>query len=163
MDWYVVHTKPKREELAESSLERLGVETFFPQLKEDRIIRRRRQTSVGPLFPGYLFARFDLQRQFRAVNFAGGVHRLVTFGPQLAAVDETVIGSLRSRLEDGYVVVRPAPLLPGQPVRITAGPLRGIEAVFDQPMRGSERVVVLLRTLAQQSRVVLARDEVAPA
>ncbi len=160
MNWYALSTKPRQEDLAEASLCRLGVETFYPRLQEDRIIRRRRQTTVAPLFPGYLFARFDVEAHYRAVNFAQGVRRLVTFGADPARVDEAVIEAIRSRLEGGYVRIRPAPLTRGQRVRINQGPLQGLEAVFDREMSGSERVVLLLRTLAHQTRVVVPRHHV---
>jgi transcriptional antiterminator RfaH len=163
MHWYALSTKPRQEDLADINLQRLGVETFYPQLREDRLVRRKRQTMVGPLFPGYLFARFDAERQYRAVNFAQGVRRLLTFGSEFATVDEAVIASIRARLEDGYVTIRPAPLSPGQRVRISDGPFGGLEAVFERQMTGSERVVVLLRTLAHQARVVLPRAQVVPA
>lgn len=163
MHWYALSTKPRQEELADRNLQRLGVETFYPQLRENRVVRRRRQTTVGPLFPGYLFVRFDAERQYRAVNFAQGVRKLLTFGDEFATVDEAVIAALRGRLEDGYVTLRPAPLAPGQRVRISDGPFSGLEAIFERDMSGSERVVVLLRTLAHQARVVVPRAHVVPA
>jgi transcriptional antiterminator RfaH len=162
MHWYALSTKPRQEELADMNLQRLGVETFYPQLREDRVVRRKRQTTVGPLFPGYLFARFDAERQYRAVNYAQGVRKLLTFGDEFATVDEAVIAAIRARLEDGYVTIRPTPLAPGQRVRIGDGPFSGLEAVFEREMSGSERVVVLLRTLAHQTRVVLPRAQVVP-
>ncbi len=162
MNWYALSTKPRQEDLADLSLRRLGVETFYPQLQEDRVIRRKRQTTVAPLFPGYLFARFDVEAQYRAVNFAQGVRRLVTFGADPATVAEVVIESIRSRLEGGYIRIRPVPLQRGQRVRISQGPLQGLEAVLDREMSGSERVIVLLRTLAHQTRVVVPRQHIEP-
>jgi transcriptional antiterminator RfaH len=159
MRWYAVSAKPRQEEVAALNLRRLGVETFYPQLREDRVIRRRRQTVVSPLFPGYLFARFDVERHFRAVNFAQGVRRLVTFGAELGRVDPAVIDGIRARMENGYVRLRPAPLAPGQRVRLGSGPLQGLEAVFERETSGGERVVLLLRLLARGARVVVPRAD----
>lgn len=155
MDWYAVNTKSRREDLAESSLLRLGVETFCPQLKQDKWIRRRRQTIIGPLFPGYLFARFNLDIHYRAVNYAQGVRRLVAFGRAPERVPDEIIESIKSRASDGYVTVQHSPLKPGQAVRIQEGPLRGLEAVFEMEMSGQQRAVLLLRALSYQARVVV--------
>ena len=68
MHWYAVNTKPHHERLADLNLGRLGVETFYPQMKQKKVIRRREETVSGPLFPGYLFARFDMDVHNRAVT-----------------------------------------------------------------------------------------------
>ena len=48
----------------------------------------------------------------------------------------------------------------GEVVRISHGPLAGVEGVFDSCLSGKERVVVLLRALSYQSRVVLERTDI---
>jgi len=162
MDWYAVNTKPRQEKVAEANLRQLGVETFCPQLKREKWIRRKWQTVVGPLFPGYLFARFDAKTQLRAVKYARGVRRIVGFGPAPVRVDEGIIESIRSRIRNGYVTVQPsAPLAPGQAVRIHGGPLEGLRAVFEREMSDRQRVVLLLQALSYQARVVVARGWVA--
>src|SRR2546427_8907729 len=70
MPWYTVNTKSQHERVAELSLQQLGVETFYPQLKQRKVIRRRAETRIGPLFPSYLFARFQLDTHYRAVTYA---------------------------------------------------------------------------------------------
>ena len=161
MNWYAVNTQPRREEVAELNLRRLGVETFFPRIREERVIRRRREVVTGPLFPGYLFARFDLATSFRAVNYARGVKQVVSFGAVPAPVDEEVLDAIKARLEDGFVRLSPPALRPGQAVRIEEGPLRGLDAVFERELTGRQRVVLLLRALAYDARVVVAAEQIA--
>src|SRR5207249_243143 len=86
MHWYAVNVKPHQERLAELNLHRLGVEAFCPLLKQRKMIRRRQQISTSPLFPGYLFARFRLEDQYRAVIYARGVRKVVAFGATPAEV-----------------------------------------------------------------------------
>ncbi len=157
MRWYTVNTKPHQEILAEKNLKRLGLETFCPFLKQTKLIRQERRTAITPLFPGYLFVRFNLDIHYRAVNYAKGVRRLVAFGPSPATVDEVIIESIKSRIHDGYVDVSPPSLRPGQVVRIDNGPFQGLEAIFEQEMNGQQRAVLLLRTLSYQARVVVDR------
>ena len=160
MNWYAINTKPRQEDLAEQNLQRLGLETFCPQLKQNKVIRRIRRTVIGPLFPGYLFAQFNLNTHYRAVNYARGVQRLVCFGLSPAIVDEEMIESIKSRLQDGCVTVQLSSFKPGQAVRIHQGPLQGIEAIFEQEMSDHRRVVLLLRALSYQARVVVDLEHV---
>ncbi|MBI3596668.1 MAG: transcription/translation regulatory transformer protein RfaH [Nitrospirae bacterium] len=159
MHWYAVNTKPRQEKLAELSLQRLGVETFSPRLKQNRLIRKRRQTVIRPLFPGYLFARFNLDNHYRTVNYAQGVRRIVTFGSAPTTVDEEMIESIKSRLLDGCVTVQTPSFSAGQTVRVQSGPFQGLEAIFEREMGDQQRVVLLLQTLSYQARVVVALEQ----
>jgi transcriptional antiterminator RfaH len=158
-DWYLLHTKPRQEVVAEQGLARLGVETFFPRLREDRVIRRCRQTVTGPLFPGYLFARFDFETRWRAVHFAHGVSRIVLFGDEPAMVADHVVTGIQQRMEDGAVVVRPR-FRPGDKVRVAWGPFEGLEAIFEKHLTDQQRVVLLFQSLSFQARIVVDLDQV---
>lgn len=160
MQWYAVNAKPRQERLVELSLARLGIETFCPRFRRTKLIRRRWSSVTGPLFPGYLFAQFDLDACYRAVNFAQGVRKLVNFGRKPVVVSEEIIRSIRDRMEDGCMKLERPPLKPGQSVRIQGGPFRGLEAIFEHAMSDEQRVVLLLRTLAFQARVVVSLDDV---
>ncbi|GIW54475.1 MAG: transcription antitermination protein RfaH [Nitrospiraceae bacterium] len=156
--WYALSVKPNQERLAEFNLKRLGLETLCPLLKQEKVIRRQRKTVVGPLFPGYIFARFSLTRYYRAVTYARGVKHIVTFGLTPAVVDDQLIEELKGRLENGCLVCVRHELRPGQVVRIKHGPLGGLEAVFERELSDQQRVVLLLKALAYQARVVVDLD-----
>lgn len=158
MNWYAVHIKPKQARLATLSLQSLGLETFYPQLKENRVIRRKRSTVVGPLFPGYCFVRFHMASHYKAVHYAHGVRGLVSFGARPAVVDEAAIYAIKSRIEGDYAVLRSPVFKAGQVVRIQDGPFEGLEAVFEREVPAKQRVVLLLKMLSCQARVVVDRD-----
>ena len=159
--WYAVNTKAHSEPLAELNVQRLGVETFYPQMKQRKVIRRKLQTRVGPLFPGYLFARLDVGRHYRAVSYAGGVRKIVACGSAPTVVDDVLIEAIKARTQNRDVIVLPSVFTPGQVVRIEEGPLCGLEAVFEREMADHQRVVLLLRALAYQARVVVPLEQVA--
>jgi transcriptional antiterminator RfaH len=161
MKWYAVNTKPRQEALAAQNLKRLGVECFNPQIKQTKSVRGYRKTVVSPLFPSYLFAKFDMGTHYRAVNFAQAVRKVVTFGAAPAEIEDKLIESIRTKLVDGFLTVQPASFNQGQPVRIEGGPFSGLEAVFEREMDDRERVVLLLRALSFQARVVVELDHVA--
>ncbi len=125
------------------------------------MLRRRMQTVVGPLFPGYLFVNCDLETCCRSVRYARGVRRIVAFGltPEPVAVE--IIEAIRARLVNGELAVPAASFSPGQSVRIQDGPLQGLEAIFERELSDQQRVVLLLRTLAAQWRVIVPHEQVA--
>jgi len=143
-------------------LDRLGLETFCPQLKQEKIVRRVRREVVTPFFPGYLFVRFDPMLNFRAVQYATGVRKIVCFGDTLARVDSSIIDSIRARITQGCVhVSKCSTFQPGQKVRIHQGPLQGLEAIFESEMSDRQRVTLLLETVAYQARVVVPINQIA--
>jgi transcriptional antiterminator RfaH len=161
MNWYVIRTKPGQEKQVESQLRQCGIETLLPFLEQTRVIRRHRKTILAPLFPGYLFSRFDLKEHYRTASYARGSIGIVTFGSVPARVDEEMVDSIRSRLTNGVLTIKSKCLLPGQIVRIKSGPMDGLDAVFLYEMTGRQRAVVLLRSLAYQGRLVLPMEQIA--
>ena len=153
--WYVVNTKPHCETFAQANLQRLGVEVFLPMIREQKAIRSHRHEALAPLFPGYLFARFEITSQFRAVSYARGVRQIVSFGAGPSIVDEAIIDSIREQAMDGVVEVSEKDFAPGQVVRIHEGRLFGLEAIFEKKMSGTHRAVVLLKAISYQARVIL--------
>lgn len=160
MNWYVVSTKPRQETIAVNNLKIIGIESFSPQIQQSKIIRGRRKTVVGPLFPGYLFAQFDVNTHYRAVNFLRGVRNIVKFGEGPEKVDPKLIDLIKDRLVDGYITVPQKSFIHGQSVEIQDGPLRGIEAIFDHTIDDQHRVVLLLNALSYQARVIVDLDNV---
>ncbi len=161
--WYVVHAKPHQEETVESQLQQMGMEVFCPRLKQSKIIRRQRKTVVTPLFPGYLFSRFRLRDQYRAVIYARGVRRVVCFGTTPAPVDDRLIEGIRERHIEGCVVIAPHRYAAGQSVKIRDGSFCGLEAVFERELSGAQRAVLLLKALSYQARVIVDLDQIAAA
>lgn len=126
--------------------EHLHLETYLPKVK--RIYRG--QVQPTPLFPSYVFVRTELHsKAIYAINAIPGVLRLLAFGGLPQVIPNTVIDSIRERVdhinEQGGL---PAyQFCQGESVCITAGPLEGLEAVFLQPLQQSERVKVLVEFL----------------
>lgn len=154
LEWYVVRTKPYQEQSVESNLSRVGIEILSPRIREQKVVRRKMQSVITPLFPGYLFARFCLS-QSRMVMYASGVRNLVSFGHAPATVNSEIIAGIRERLQDGVVDLKVPSFTRGDVVRIQEGPLCGLEAVFQKEMIGQQRAMLLMKTLTCQVRVVL--------
>jgi transcriptional antiterminator RfaH len=159
--WYAVNTKTRCEAIARASLERHGVEVFLPMLRERKPHRGKCGLTTAPLFPRYLFAKFNVPSQLRSVTYARGVKSIVTFGSGPSVVDESIIDAIRSQLTDGVIELSEDRFSPGQVVRIQDGPLCGLEAVFEKKLEGTSRAVLLLKAISFQARVTIEFQHVA--
>lgn len=157
--WYLIYTNPKQEDRASQNLLAGGIETLAPLMKA-----RRHKPFTGepfavvkPLFPRYIFARFDLNSAYHKVRFTRGVHSLVVFGGGPAIVDDEIIDFIKSRVgSDGLVRINDG-LKSGDPVVVREGPFKGVTGVFEREMQDPERVRVLLEAVNYQARVTIDR------
>ena len=161
MNWYCIHTKPLKEEQAARYFhETLGLETYFPRLKRQKTIRRVRRVVINPLFPRYLFCRFDPAIRFRAVRYAPEVIGVVSFGEQPTVVGDAIIEELKSWAGDAVDVITIQPgLRPGDLVEITDGPMRGLQAVILHERNDRDRVAVLLSMLEYGAHMMISRTQ----
>ena len=145
MNWYVVQTKPQSEPLVESKLTARRIEAFLPRLENPR---PHGLVLIEPLFPCYLFVRLDRRpAALDAVRWTPGVRRILSTGEEPAPLDEQVIITIRSRLNDNGVVRMGLPFGPGDRVRITEGPMAGLSGVLERFTSRAKRVRVLLDLL----------------
>lgn len=161
--WYCVRSQPKHEHIAAGHLAGgVGVEVYLPRIRFRRATRRGPVWFNEPLFPAYLFARFDLVRQWRQVHHARGVRGVVHFGNQWPAIPEDAIRQLQLAVGVDAVRVLEPSLAPGDEVTIASGPFAGLLAVVSRVMPGRERVAVLLEFLGRQTSVELSGEWLIP-
>lgn len=154
--WFVVHTKVRKEEYAQAQLGRRGVPTFLPWIHEPS--RFAVGSSLAPMFPSYLFAHVHLEAEYWDVMWAPGVRRVVGFGEAASPVDDSVIDYLRARAgSDGIVHVSPE-FREGDRVRIKQGPFAGLMGIIERPGSGRGRVRVLMDLLRRQTRVEVPEE-----
>ena len=151
--WYLLETKRHCETRARAYLQSKGVVTYLPMTH--RWPRPAVGNAIGPLFPGYLFARLDLLTDHRAVSSAFGVKRFVAFGDNgPIEVPPAIIDLLHGRENhDGLVQCEMAAT--GDAVRITHGPLKEYDGVIAGHLNGRERVIILMELLQRDVRVEL--------
>jgi transcriptional antiterminator NusG len=80
------------------------------------------------------------------------MRRIVSAGKQPTVVADEIIELIRRGLKDieevGYGRFKR-----GDQVRIKSGPLRDLDAVFDQPMSSADRVRILLEVMGRMTPV----------
>ena len=160
MNWFCVQTKPLKEsQVVVHFHETLGLETYFPLLRRNKTIRRVRRVVTSPLFPRYLFCRFDPLTRFRAVRYAPEVIGVVNFGGLPATVDDAIIDELKGWAGEAVDVITIQPdLRPGDLVEVTEGPMRGLQAVIMNERSDRDRVAVLLSILECGAHMNISRE-----
>ena len=161
--WYVAQSQPHKELYAAGNLERIGFETFTPQIA--RTVRHARMTRrvLRPLFPRYLFVSLDLGKaRWRSALGTFGVSTLIMDvdrpKPAPHGVIETLVAAADGR---GGFDFRQR-LMVGEEVRFLAGPFADKIGRLVE-MEEAERVAVLLEILGAPRVVSAAADNLLPA
>jgi transcriptional antiterminator RfaH len=158
-NWYALHTKPCREDVAAMNVRRLGLEVFLPKICEKRIVFGVQRKLIVPLFRNYLFARFCPDTYLHLIRYARGVQSVVSCGEIPLIVDEQIIKAILSRIgKNGYVRLRPKSFRPGDMVTIQEGPFEGFNGIFERELSGQERVIILLDSILYQAHVSVEKQ-----
>ena len=152
--WYVVYSKPHKENSARYHISAKGLEVFFPRLSLPR--NAKRLNPVIPLFPNYLFVRLNAEsEEYGFVSWSPGVSRIIGFNGRPAPLDDEVVGFLRTRSDSEGIIQTQSSLKRGQEVRVTEGPFSGLSGIISEPPNGKGRVKVLLTLLNRNADVDL--------
>ncbi len=163
MRWYVLRSKPNREQALWLEASGRGFQTYYPCLTIKPVNPRSRK--IRPYFPGYLFVHTDLpsigQSIFTWMPYSQG---LVSFDTDPAEVPEGLVEAIRKRVDQinasgGEQMVG---LERGEAVVIEGGPFNGYRAIFDARVSGNERVRVLLKLLQEQIKLELPAAQIRP-
>ncbi len=152
--WYCVQTRPKSEHIASAGLGRFdGVESYCPRIRYQKVTRRGKVWFREALFPNYIFARFDVNLNLRAVSASQAVVRVVGFGDLLGEVPASVIASIREEMGGEQERVIEVPIVEGEEVEVVQGPFAGMKGIVTRLANGKERVRVLMEILGQGNHV----------
>ena len=128
LKWYVAYTNSNYEKSVAAQLERRSVEHFLPLFGSERRRKDRRVKLQLPLFPGYVFVRFNMRDRLRVLQVPG-VARLVGFNGLPCPVPDSDIEALQICLSRNVSLEPHSYVQVGRRVRIGAGPLEGMEGI----------------------------------
>ena len=148
LSWYALQVRSRKEGYIASQIQGQGFECLLPTYKSIRKWSDRVKELEQPLFPGYLFCRFDFQNR-RPIVTTPGVLQVVGFGKTATPVADEEIRALQLALSSD-MPKQPWPYLEiGQRVQVIYGNLTGLEGILVN-VKGNHRVVLSV-TLLQRS------------
>ncbi|HXG11629.1 MAG TPA: transcription termination/antitermination NusG family protein [Gemmataceae bacterium] len=122
--WLVLHTRPRAEKaLARRFLAR-SLPFFLPLFAKRGRCRGRLFTSYLPLFPGYIFLLGDAETRLEALQ-TNLVAQCLPVGDQEQLHADLL--RIHHLVTSGEPLVPEERLLPGTPVEIIDGPLKGLQ------------------------------------
>ena len=112
------------------------------------------------MFPGYLFAQFELGKKHLQVSYAQGVRSIVRFGDRYPTIEDEVLAQLRDLTGVTEVKELNNEISRGDQVKIAEGVFFGLEAVVTQVLPAKERVKVLMDFLGRKMEAEVKRSSV---
>jgi transcriptional antiterminator RfaH len=154
--WYGVRTRSNCERIVSTGLQNKGFGAYLPVYHSRRRWSDRVVDSQLPLFPGYVFCRFDASKRLPVVS-TPGVVSVIGFGNDPAPIPDHEIQAIETILKSG-LATEPCPFLrEGQRVRVTHGSLKDVEGILVKK-KADWRLVVSVTMLQRSVSVELDGD-----
>lgn len=147
-EWYVIRTEPRAEHQAAQALTRDGEEIYFPRVNSPRY---RQSQAALPLFPGYLFIKWD-QDSAGCPTFRP-IHRVtnwVSFGDVVPSIPDAIITGLAEMVDAMNAsngLWRRFKV--GESVHIASGAFQGLAEVIEEARSPTARALVLLEFMGR--------------
>jgi transcription termination/antitermination protein NusG len=155
--WYAAYTFPRHEKVVSEQLKQKSIETYLPLFERQSRWKDRIARVQLPLFPSYVFLKIPLKDRLRVFQISG-ILRLVGFQGHPTPLEEGEIEALRNYLS--YRRAEPHPYVAiGKRVRVSAGPLAGVEGVVVR-RKGKMRIIVSIDSIQRSVALDLEAADV---
>jgi transcriptional antiterminator RfaH len=109
--------------------------------------------ELKPLFPGYIFGKFDLEKNYPLVRWGRGVKKVLGFGGYPTSVSEEIVEIIKGRTDTEGIVRVKQNFKANDVIRIKTGPLKDFLAIFERWVSDTDRVRILLNLIGYQPAV----------
>lgn len=158
--WFALQIRSRWEATTAGLLQNKGLETFLPTYSTKRKWSDRVKVVDSPLFPGYVFCRFDVHNRL-PVLITPGVLSVVGRGKTPISVDDREILSIQAAVGAG-IQMEPWPYVEiGERVRIKDDVFDGMEGILTS-LKGSDRVVISVTLLRRSVALEIDRSRITP-
>jgi transcription antitermination factor NusG len=161
MHWFALTVKPQHERATAEQLQAKALEAYVPLYRARRRWSDRIKTLEVPLFPRYVFCRFDPQGRPTVLK-TPGVLTIVSFNGRPCPVSDQEIDAIKTMVSSGMPLKVWPYVRTGQRVRICEGAMSGLEGILVREKAGY-RIVVNVELLNRAVAVEIERDLVEPA
>ena len=141
--WFAFYTKPRHEFKAAQQLAGAGYEYYLPTVKVMKQWSDRKKKVTKPLMKSYIFARINERERLDALTLKT-ISRTVSFHGVPARIPDWQIENLRTMVESGRNVAITHEVKIGQRVKVTAGPMEGIEGVVYQSANNESMIAIII-------------------
>lgn len=159
--WHALQVRANFERHVATALHAKGYIEFAALYRAQRKWADRLKESERPLFPGYVFCRFDPKERLLPILTTPGVLAIVGAGSSPISIPDEEITAIQAIVRSGRPL-KPTPFIDvGCRITIGTGALAGIEGVVIR--EGSKyRLVVSVELLRRSVLVDVDRDAVSP-
>jgi len=159
--WFCLKSKPRQEAVAVRNLRAVGeIEIFFPRIRRTRRGHEKNKEVVEPLFPGYIFVKFNPEDSQGTIKSTRGVLHLVSKGGKAVDVENKVIEELKALGPEGILSMLDEELKVGAKIKVIRGIFAGSEGEVLKLATPQKRIAVLLTLLGAQQSVEMPMDDV---
>ena len=142
--WFVLKYKPNLHVRAAKNLNNQGFETFLPLHNVTSRKTSRFITNAQPLFPGYMFIKFDrAETEWYKINNTYGVSRLITFNSILKSIPNRFIDNLKKRYDSSDKLLPIQKVKEGDQVTVLTGPFSNFIATVEK-YEADQRIWILM-------------------
>lgn len=143
--WFALQVRTRHESAVANFLGGKGYEFFLPLVATRKRWSDRVKKVDVPLFPGYVFCRFNAQERLPILK-TPGVIQVVGYNRMPVPIEESEISGIQAVIASGLPSQAWPFLTVGQHVRIDVGPLRGYEGLLVD-FKGHHRLVLSITLL----------------
>ena len=157
-EWFILQFKSNSHHLAAKNLNRQGFETFLP-LHETTSRRLSRFINTSkPLFPGYMFIRFDkAESEWHKINSTYGVSRLITFNSHLKSIPTIFVDYLMKRYDLSGKLIPIKKLKKGDQVTVLKGTFANFIATIEK-YEADQRIWILTDLMGRKTKIQTPSD-----
>jgi len=158
--WYALQVRSRFEKVVSMHLQGKGYRDYLPLYKSRRRWSDRVKEIEVPLFPGYVFCKFDVRDKL-PILVIPGVMTVVSFGSGAISIPDHEIDGVQNIVNSG-LMYGPFPFMSsGTPVRVKHGPLRGLEGHVVE-VKNTYQLIISITMLSRSVSVAIDRDSVTP-
>ena len=157
-EWFILQFKSNSHQRAAKNLNQQGFETFLPLHDTTSRKSSRFINTSKPLFPGYMFIRFDkADTEWHKINNTYGVSRLITFNSILKSIPTIFIDHLMKRYDLSGKLIPIQKLKKGDHVTVLKGPFANFIATVEK-YEEDQRIWILMDLMGRKTKIITPSD-----
>jgi transcriptional antiterminator RfaH len=143
--WLVCHTRPRCEKKFAALMAAEQFEHYLALVTSVRRYRQQTKRFTKPLFPGYVFARVPAEKKSR-------IYQQDLLARAIPVPDEAAflrqLAEVKAIIASGFELSLLPLLTKGRRVKVTGGPLHGLEGFVNDP-KNPDGIVISVDVLQQ--------------